>query len=155
MKLISLKLPALALAGLLAASTGAQATSLAGIDQFPEFPNRYEDDGDYEDYCEENRHADVCEDYWEEKREHRRYHRKKAKQKVYNNRCRALIRAVGKRNLVKVFARNSARFAWRRETREVHGNQYATWNNAENARVTCSKTGLLYSCVAKATPCKY
>ena len=47
MKLISLKLPALALAGLLAASTGAQATSLAGIDQFPEFPNRYEDDGDY------------------------------------------------------------------------------------------------------------
>ena len=155
MKLFSLKLTALAFAGLLAASSGAQATGLYdadSIDTFPNFSSGY-DDNDYEDYCDEHPYASRCEDYREERREER-YHHRKAR-KAVDHRCAALIRAVGKRNLVKVFARNSARFAWSREARAVHGSQYANWNNARNGDISCTLHGLLFSCTAKATPCKY
>jgi hypothetical protein len=158
MKLFSLKLTALAFAGLLAASSGAQATGLYDADSigtFPNFSSSNDDDygDDYEDYCEEHPYASRCEDYREERREHRHYKRKA--KKAVSNRCAALIRAVGKRNLVKVFASNSARFAWRREARAVHGSQYANWNNSRNSDISCTLHGLLYSCTAKATPCKY
>lgn len=154
MKLFSLKLTALALAGLLAASSGAQATGLYDNDNtFPNFSKHY-DDNDYEDYCEDHPYASGCDDYREERREYRHYRQKRAR-KAVSHRCAALIRAVGKRNVVKVFARNSARFAWRREARAVHGSQFSNWSNARNARITCSRTGLLFSCTAKATPCKY
>ena len=151
MKLFSLKLAALAFAGLLAASSGAQATGLYDNDNtFPKFGERYSDN-DYEDYCEEHPRASGCEDYREERREYRHYKKKKA----VSNRCAALIRAVGKRNVVKAFAGNSARFAWRREVRDVHGTQYSNWNNARSADINCTTTGILFSCTARATPCKY
>ncbi|HKJ62441.1 MAG TPA: hypothetical protein VKA94_10695 [Hyphomicrobiales bacterium] len=156
MKLFSLKLTVLALAGLLAASSGAQATGLYDADSIETFPNfSSSNDDDYEDYCDEHPYASRCDDYREERREERREYRHYKKRKAVSHRCAALIRAVGKRNLVKVFARNSARFAWNRETRAVHGRQYANWNNAENAHITCTLHGLLFSCTAKATPCKY
>lgn len=151
MKLFSLKLTALALAGLLAVSSGAQATGLYDDDKtFPSFSSR--DHNDYEDYCEEQPYASGCEDYREERREYREHKRAK---KAVSNRCAALIRAVGKRNVVKAFASNSARFAWRREARAVHGTPYSNWHNARGADISCTRTGLLFSCTARATPCKY
>jgi hypothetical protein len=151
MKLYSLKLATLALAGLLAVSTGAQATGLYDDDKtFPSFSNG--DDGDYEDYCEEHPRASGCDDYREERREYREHKRAK---KAVSNRCAALIRAAGKRNVVKAFASNSARFAWRREVRAVHGTPYSNWHNARGADISCTRTGLLFSCTARATPCKY
>lgn len=161
MQLFSIKLSALALAGLLAASSGAQATGLydaSSIDTFPNFSNGYNDD-DYEEYCEEHRYAPSCKEYREELREYRhhkkRYHKRRHTRKKASHRCAALIRAVGKRNVVKVFARNSARFAWRREARAVHGSHYSNWHKARNTRIVCKHNGILYSCTAKATPCKY
>jgi hypothetical protein len=67
--------------------------------------------------------------------------------------CAPLIRAVGKRNLVLGFARNSARFAWTREARFVHGEQYANWGRARDAHISCTRVGALNSCEATATPC--
>ncbi len=64
-----------------------------------------------------------------------------------------LVRAVGKRNLVLGFARNSARFAWTREARFVHGEQYANWGRARDAHISCTRVGALNSCEATATPC--
>jgi hypothetical protein len=153
MKLYSLKLTALALAGLLAVSSGAQATGLYDDDNktFPSFSNRDNDDN-YEDYCEEHPRASGCEDFREERREYREHKRAK---KAVSNRCAALIRAAGKRNVVKAFASNSARFAWRREVRAVHGTPYSNWHNARGADISCTRTGLLFSCTARATPCKY
>lgn len=157
MQFFSIKLTTLALAGLLAASSGAQATGLYdadSIDTFPNFSNRFDDD-DYEEYCEEHPYARGCADYREERREYRRYKKRHSRKRVVNHRCAALIRAVGKRNVVKVFARNSARFAWRREARAVHGSRFSNWHNARNAHISCTKHGILFSCTAKATPCKY
>lgn len=152
MKLISLKLTALALAGLFAASSGAQATGLYDNDNnFPKLAGSF-NDSDYEEYCEEHPYASGCEDFREERREYLEHKRKK---KVVSNRCAALIRAAGKRNVVKAFASNSARFAWRREVRAVHGSAYANWYNARNPEINCTQTGLLFSCTARATPCKY
>lgn len=68
-------------------------------------------------------------------------------------RCAALVRAVGKRNVVLGFARNSARFAWTREARFVHGDQYANWGRARDAHISCTQVGALNSCEATATPC--
>ncbi len=68
-------------------------------------------------------------------------------------RCAALVRAVGKRNVVLGFARNSARFAWTREARFVHGDQYANWGRARDAHISCTLVGALNSCEATATPC--
>lgn len=157
MKLIPLKITAVALAGLLAASSGAQATGLYDNDKtFPNFPSSTKAGYDHEEYCEEHPYTDGCEEYREERREHRHYKRKTyKKKKVVNHRCRALIRAVGKRNLVKAFARNSARFAWRRESRAVHGRAFANWRNADNAYISCDRHGALFSCTARGTPCKY
>lgn len=153
MKLIPLKFAAVALAGLLAASSGAQ----AGGGDFNAFPNLHsnsEPSYDYEEYCEEHPYTDRCEDYRREQYRERRHEKRVYRKKAYDNHCRALIRAVGKRNVVRGFARNSAVFAWRRESRAVHGAQYANWNNADNAHISCSRTGILFSCVAKATPCR-
>jgi hypothetical protein len=154
MKLFSLKLSALALAGLLAVSSGAQATGLYDADSIETFPNfsSRDDDNDYEDYCEEHPRASGCGDYREERREYREHKRAR---KAVSHRCAALIRAAGKRNVVKAFARNSARFAWRREVRAVHGTPYSNWNSARNGDISCTRTGLLFSCTARATPCKY
>jgi hypothetical protein len=71
-------------------------------------------------------------------------------QKSYNGSytagsCAALVRAVGKRN--------SARFAWTREARFVHGDQYANWGRARDAHISCTRVGALSSCEAIATPC--
>ncbi|MBX2805833.1 MAG: hypothetical protein KTR19_07670 [Hyphomicrobiales bacterium] len=152
MKLVSLQLTVLALAGLLAASSGAQATGLYDDDKsFPKFSDRY-DDNDFDDYCDEHPHASGCSNYRDEPRH---YKKKRVKKKVVSHRCAALIRAAGKRNVVKTFARNSARFAWRRETRAVHGTRFSNWQNARNANISCTRTGLVFSCTARATPCKY
>jgi len=70
-------------------------------------------------------------------------------------RCETSIRAVGKRNLVTAFARNSAIFAWQREVRFVHGDNYAAWSLARRASIICDRaTGALKSCVAVAGPCR-
>jgi hypothetical protein len=149
MKLFSFKLAAMALAGVLAASSGAQAGGL------------YDDDdnghsGTYQrkslaQYCYENPYSDVCDD---DDRPAKKQYYKKQYSYDGNGGCAALIRAAGKRNLVTAFARNSARFAWRREVQAVHGGQYANWHNARNADITCSHYGALKACVATATPCR-
>jgi hypothetical protein len=145
MKLLSVKWAGLALAGLLAASVNAQAAS----------PYDYKPKPTLDAFCDLNPYDDVCggDDYDDDEPA---YQKKRYKKKShYNNNCAAYIRAAGKRNLVRGFARNSALFAWRREVRAVHGSQYANWNNARNAEITCSREGALKACVAKATPCKY
>lgn len=144
MKLLSVKWAGLALAGLLAASVNAQAGGQYDYKPKPTL----------DAFCDLNPYDDACggNDYDDEPRYQKKHYRKKSH---YNNNCAAYIRAAGKRNLVRGFARNSALFAWRREVRAVHGSQYANWHNARNAEITCSREGALKSCVAKATPCKY
>lgn len=68
--------------------------------------------------------------------------------------CEAAVRAAGKRNLFPAFARNSAVFAWQRETRSVHGGEYASWTLARRPSVVCDPVGGLTSCIATATPCR-
>lgn len=147
MKNFSIPFIAIALVGMVAAS-GAQAGGLYDDDD-----NGYS--GNYNrqslsQYCRENPYDDECAGY-------RRQHepRRSYKKSYHDGRCAPLIRAVGKRNLVTAFARNSARFAWSRETRFVHGDQYANWNYARNAEIVCTRVGAVKSCVAKAIPCRY
>lgn len=148
MKIYLLKIGALTLAGIVAVAAGAQAGSLYDGDD-----NGYS--GGYnrqnlDVYCDQNPYADACGGYDEP-----RYKKKAYKKPRYNNHCRALIRAAGKRNIVTAFARNSARYAWRREVRAVHGPQYMNWNNARNAYIECTRIGGLKECVARGTPCQY
>ena len=148
MKFRFVKLAGLALAGLVAASAGAQAGSISDFNDnsYSSYNNR-----NLDDYCDRNPYDDRCGGYDEPRHEKKHYHKKKR----YSDGCRAYIRAAGKRNIVRAFARNSARFAWRREVRAVHGSQYANWNRARNAEIVCTHEGALKACVAKATPCKY
>jgi hypothetical protein len=141
----SLKMTALALAGIIAAAP-AQAGGLFDSDDngYPGSYNRQNLDA----YCDLHPDDDACDD-------EPQYKKKTYKKSHHSDRCAALIRAAGKRNLVTVFARNSARFAWRREARAVHGNQYANWHNARNPQITCTRIGALKSCIARATPCRY
>jgi len=148
MKVFSAKIVALTVAGVLAASSGAQAGGL-----FDKDDNGYS--GSYnrqslDAYCDRRPYDDACRGY-----DRPQYGQKHYRKKVHNYRCRALIRAAGKRNLIPLFARNSARFAWKREVRAVHGAQYAKWHNARNPRITCTRHGGLKACVARATPCRY
>ncbi len=153
MKPYLLTFAAAALAGVLAASSGAQATGLYDNDDvFSNIPTRADRSEEFAEYCDRYPRAELCREYRED-RYYEKRHRPKAK--AHNYRCRQLIRAAGKRNVVKVFARNSAMFAWRRETRAVHGSEYANWNNARGANITCTLTGILFSCTARATPCQY
>ena len=140
------KITAIAFAGMLALASGAQAGGL--------YDNDDNDDNDTTSqynqqspgsYCDQN--DDDCDP-----------HAKRDYGKSYNGsytagRCAPLVRAVGKRNLVLGFARNSARFAWAREARFVHGEQYANWGRARDAHISCTRVGALNSCEATATPC--
>lgn len=133
---------------------------LASSAMAADFPNFDDKDDNYgggysrdslNRYCYENPYDERCDPYLDN---HRPRHKKKAA-KSYNGSCAAKIRAAGKRNLVKAFARNSALFAWRRETRAVHGEQYANWRHARNKDIVCNRvTGLLTSCIAVGTPCR-
>ena len=141
------KITALAFAGMIAFASGAQAAGL------------YDDDDDngssydrrsLSSYCYKNPYDDACDTYAK-----RRYERKSYDGSYTAGHCAPLVRAVGKRNLVLAFARNSARFAWIREARFVHGDQYANWNSSRNAQISCTREGALSSCEAIATPCRY
>ncbi|MFP3921246.1 MAG: hypothetical protein ACLFPA_08460 [Dichotomicrobium sp.] len=68
--------------------------------------------------------------------------------------CGALIRSAGKKNLVRVFARNSAVFAWKREARYVYGHDHGYWSEARGSRIECHSEGIFVRCVAKAHPCQ-
>jgi len=149
MKFVPIKMAALALAGLMTAAPGAHASS--SLYDFDD--NRYT--GSYDarqSYCDKHPYAPDCrydDDY------NHVQPKKVYKKKRHSHRCAAYIRAAGKRNLVTAFARNSARFAWKREVRAVHGRDFTKWYNARNAEIICRRHGLLKACVAKATPCKY
>lgn len=148
----SLKIIAAAALGTLIVASSAAAA---------DFPNFDDNGNDYgggysrdslNRYCYENPYDERCDPYLN--RRPRPTYKKKAA-KSYHDNCAAKIRAVGKRNIVKAFARNSALFAWRREARAVHGQQYANWHRARNAEIVCDRvTGLLTSCIAVAKPCR-
>ena len=148
MKIFSKALTVFAVAGVMALATGAQAGGLFDGDD----DNGYSDNDNRQSpssYCYQHPYDDDCDPYG------KNHHRKRSyNDSHYNGHCAALIRAVGKRNLVTAFARNSARFAWRREARFVHGDQYANWNFARGAVISCTNIGALKSCVATATPCR-
>lgn len=149
MKLFSFKFAAVALAGVMAATSAAYAG-----DAYSDDDNGYS--GSYNrqslrQYCYENPYDDACEGYGGGYKKH--YYKKQYSYDGGGN-CAALIRASGKRNLVTAFARNSARFAWRREVQAVHGGQYANWSNARNPHITCTTYGALKACTATATPCR-
>ena len=157
MKIRSFKIVALALTGLLVAASGAQAGGLYDYDDngYSGKYNRQNLDA----YCDLHPYDDACDSYdepsYKKKTYKKSYKKKSYKKSHYNGRCRALIRASGKRNLVRAFARNSARFAWRREARAVHGSQYMNWRNARNFRITCTRFGAFKECIARGTPCRY
>ncbi len=154
MKTFSLKLTALAFAAAMVAASGAHAASLFDDDDDGK-SGAYHRQGQY---CEEHPYADTCEsdrDRPYPDRTYRHSYDRDDDRDYDRDRCVALVRAVGKRNLVTVFARNSARFAWIRETRFVHGDQYANWNIARDAEIVCTRIGALKSCEAIATPCRY
>lgn len=147
---------ALSLAGLLAAAPAAQAGGLYDNG----YPGSYQSDDDLEGFCRMHPYDDACDndDYSNDEPRYEKPHRRHSHRhhsRDNDGRCRALIRAVGKRNLIRGFARNSARFAWRREARAVHGSQYSNWRNARNFSISCTRHGALKSCVARGTPCRY
>jgi hypothetical protein len=147
MKHFPLKLTVLALAGVMTVAAGAKAGGLYDDDDdgYSSHYNRHS----LSSYCYQHPEDDDCDPYA------KRYHHKPHYNSSHSGgRCAALVRAVGKRNLVTAFARNSARFAWSREARFVHGDQYANWNYARNADITCTRIGALKSCEATATPCR-
>jgi hypothetical protein len=148
MTLNLLKAGALALAGMIAVASNAQAGGLYDGDDNG-FSGKYNRQS-LDVYCDQNPYDDACNGY-----DKPAYRKKVHKKRHHDNHCRALIRAAGKRNLVTAFARNSAIFAWRREVRAVHGAQYMNWNNARNAYIECNRYGGLKECVARATPCRY
>jgi hypothetical protein len=144
-----LKITALAVAAMIALASGAQAASL------------YDDDDDkgssydrqsQSSYCYKHPYDEACDP--NARQRHYRDNGDGDDRSYTAGRCAALVRAVGKRNLVLAFARNSARFSWAREARFVHGDQYANWYNARNAHISCTRVGGLSSCEATATPCR-
>lgn len=68
--------------------------------------------------------------------------------------CGALIRSAGKKNVVRIFARNSAVFAWKREARYVYGRDHGYWSGARAKRIECHPEGVFTRCVAKGHPCE-
>ena len=107
MKYFSLRMTAYAWAGIILAAP-AQAGGLFDSDD-----NGYSGSYNRQNlnvYCDRYPDDDACDD-------EPQYKRKTYRKSYHGVRCAALIRAAGKRNLVTAFARNSARFAWRRETR--------------------------------------
>ncbi len=155
MKTISLKITALALMGALALASSAHAGGLYDDDDDNGASSQYNRKS-ISRYCYENPYADACDPYGKKQYRQKSYNNSYNNGNSYNSngRCAALIRAVGKRNLVTAFARNSARFAWAREARAVHGQQYSNWGNARNANISCDYVGGLKSCIATATPCR-
>lgn len=142
-----IKITALAFAGMLALASGAQAGGLYDKDDDDSDNSARYNRESLSSYCYKNPYDDACDPY-----------AKRDGRKTYSGtytagRCAPLVRAVGKRNLVMAFARNSARFAWTRETRFVHGDQYASWGRARDAHISCTRVGALSSCEATATPC--
>jgi hypothetical protein len=148
MKSVSLKLTVLALAGAMAMGSAAKAGGLFDDDDDNGYSNHYNRQS-LSSYCYQHPDDDACDPYAK-----RYQHKRSYNNSHYSGRCAALVRAVGKRNLVTAFARNSARFAWSREARFVHGDQYANWNYARNPSITCTNYGALKSCEATATPCR-
>jgi hypothetical protein len=149
MKTTPFKMAAFAVVGIIALASGAQAGGLYDSDDDNGYFSQYERKSP-SNYCYENPYDDACDPYANKK-----HYKKKSYSHSHNSgRCAALIRAVGKRNLIRGVARNSARFAWRRETRFVHGEQYANGHSARNAHISCTRVGALSSCVATATPCR-
>lgn len=141
-----LRVAALAFAGMLVAASAGQAAGLYDDDD-DAAPSQYRSQHGL--YCYKHPYDDACAPY--ARRSYEPQH------DVYSDgsrRCAALVRAVGKRNLFLTFARNSARFAWVREARFVHGDQYADWNHARDAEIACTREGALNSCEAVATPCR-
>ncbi len=139
-----LNVAALGLAGMMALSSGVVAGGLYDGDD----DNRYNRESQ-SSYCYKHPYDDTCQPHAQRYDDQRHY--------GYSNgsgRCTALVRAVGKRNLLLGFARNSARFAWVREARFVHGDQYADWNNARDVEIACTRVGALSSCEAIARPCR-
>jgi hypothetical protein len=143
------KITALALAGMLALASGAQAGGLYDKDDDDNDTTSQYNRQSLSSYCYKNPYDDACDPYAK-----RNYRKKDYNGSYTAGRCTALVRAVGKRNLVRAFARNSARFAWTRETRFVHGEQYANWGYARDPHISCTRVGALSSCEATATPCQ-
>jgi hypothetical protein len=140
-------LTCLVLAGAMTVASGALAGGLYDEDDGAYSPDHRQG---FSRYCHEHPYSDVCDPY--HNGDAQRYGQGPAYE---GGHCAALVRAVGKRNIFTVFARNSARFAWIREARFVHGDQYADWNLARNAEISCTEIGALKSCVAVGTPCRY
>ena len=141
------KITALAVAGMIALAAGAQAASLYDDDDEKDSSS---DRQSQSSYCYKHPYDDAC----DTDARQRRYRENGDNGSYTAGRCAPLVRAVGKRNLVRAFARNSARFSWAREARFVHGDQYANWYNARNAHISCMRVGGLSSCEATATPCR-
>jgi len=137
---------ALAFAGLIAVAASAKAGDLSDSDDDYDTSHSYTRQS-LSGYCYKHPYDDACAPYAK-----RDYH-KRDHGSYTAGRCAPLVRAVGKRNLVLAFARNSARFAWAREARFVHGEQYGNWSNSIDAHISCTRIGALNSCEATAKPC--
>jgi hypothetical protein len=142
------KITALAFAGMIALASGAQAGGLYDNDDDDNGASSNYNRQSLSSYCYKNPYDDACDPYAKQ-----HYPKKRHSGSYASGRCAALVRAVGKRNLVLSFARNSARFAWAREARFVHGDRYANWGQARNTHISCTRVGALNSCEATATPC--
>lgn len=72
------------------------------------------------------------------------------------HRClRDVISIEGGADVSSKLARESAISAWRRHVSATHGESYAIWTLAQDARVTCDKSRRLTGhCVAHGIPCK-
>jgi hypothetical protein len=134
-----LKFGAAAVFAICAVAGGAQAASLDDGDSYGREPSSR--------FCYKNPEDPRCDT------EPRRY--KPRPPRYEDAACGPTVRAAGKRNLFPGFARNSALFAWQREVRAVHGQQYARWSNARRASISCGPAGgALTGCVAVAVPCR-
>jgi hypothetical protein len=142
------KITALAFAGMFAVASGAQAGGLYDADDDDKGASSRYDGQSLSSYCYKHPYDDACDRNGKGNYRDGRYDGS-----YTSGRCAPLVRAVGKRNLILAFARNSARFAWAREARFVHGDQFGNWSQARDAHISCTQVGALKSCEATALPC--
>ena len=70
--------------------------------------------------------------------------------------CASRVTAKGGPSLVQILAKSKARSAWSDAVRKQKrlGDDYATWKNAKDSKVDCSKDGRRHVCRASGRPCK-
>jgi hypothetical protein len=69
--------------------------------------------------------------------------------------CKAYPVSQDGAHVLKVRAKAKARSKWPAKAKALYGLPWSVWKIAKDKKVTCKKVGSVWSCKAKAKPCKY